>query len=54
MENLINSKFHRSEELYKQAKKLFPCGTQLFSHRPELGAYGQLPIYFDRMKGSHY
>ncbi len=52
--NSTNPNYKRSFELYQKAKKIFPYGTQLFSRRPELGAYGQSPIYFDRMKGSHF
>ena len=40
----INKKFKRSVELYKQARELFPYGTQLFSRRPELYALWQAPI----------
>ena len=46
----LNQKYKQSSELCKQAKQLFPYGTQLFSRRPELGAYGQAPIYFEKMK----
>ena len=48
-----NKTYKQSIQLYKKAKQLFPYGTQLFSRRPELGAYGQAPVYFERMKGSH-
>ena len=41
-------------ELYQQAQQLFPYGTQLFSRKPELGAFGQAPIYFERMKNAHF
>ena len=50
----FDSKFKRSNELYRQAKHLFPYGTQLFSRRPELGAFGQAPIYFEKMKNAHF
>jgi glutamate-1-semialdehyde aminotransferase len=50
----FNPKFKRSGELYRQAKHLFPYGTQLYSRRPELGAFGQGPIYFDKMKNAHF
>jgi glutamate-1-semialdehyde 2,1-aminomutase len=50
----LNPKFKSSTELYQQAKHLFPYGTQLFSRRPELGAFGQAPIYFDKMKNAHF
>lgn len=49
-----NSEYKRSIELYKQAKQLFPYGTQLFSRRPELGALGQAPVYFEKMKDAHF
>ena len=51
---LFDPKFKHSGELYRQAKHLFPYGTQLFSRRPELGAFGQAPIYFERMKNAHF
>jgi glutamate-1-semialdehyde aminotransferase len=53
-ENPFDSKFNLSGELYRQAKNLFPYGTQLYSRRPELGAFGQAPIYFDKMKNAHF
>ena len=49
-----NSKFNKSKALYDQACELFPYGTQLFSRRPELGAFGQAPIYFDHAKDAHF
>ena len=49
-----SSDYKRSTELYKKAKTLFPYGTQLFSRRPELGAFGYAPIYFQRMKNAHF
>ncbi len=50
----LNPKYEYSLELYHKAKHLFPYGTQLFSRRPELGAYGQAPIYFERSKNAHF
>ena len=50
----VNPKFKNSFELYRKAEKLFPYGTQLFSRRPELAAFGQAPIYFERMKDGHF
>lgn len=49
-----NPKYQKSFELYKQAHRLFPYGTQLFSRRPELGPLGQAPIYFERAKHGHF
>ncbi|HBG26089.1 MAG: hypothetical protein A2Y10_00415 [Planctomycetes bacterium GWF2_41_51] len=49
-----NNKFQKSFELYKQAQQLFPYGTQLFSRRPELGPFGQAPIYFGKAKDGHF
>ncbi|MEN8230095.1 MAG: aminotransferase class III-fold pyridoxal phosphate-dependent enzyme [Bacteroidota bacterium] len=48
------SGYKQSYKLYREAKQLFPYGTQLFSRRPELGAYGQAPIYFEKMKDAHF
>ena len=48
-----NKTYEQSIQLYEKAQQLFPYGTQLFSRRPELGAYGQAPIYFERMKDAH-
>ena len=49
-----NKKFKNSFDLYRKAKQFFPYGTQLFSRRPELGAFGQAPVYFERMKNAHF
>jgi len=54
VKNNNSQKYKESKELYEQAKQLFPYGTQLFSRRPELGAYGQAPIYFEKMKDAHF
>ena len=45
-----NPKFKKSFELYDQARQRFPYGTQLFSRRPELGPFGQAPVYFEKAK----
>ena len=49
-----NPKFQKSFDIYKQAPQFFPYGTQLFSRRPELGPFGQAPIYFERAKDAHF
>lgn len=53
MNNTSNISYQQSKELYEKAQQLFPYGTQLVSRKPELGAYGQAPIYFEKMKGAH-
>ena len=50
----FNSKFRESANVYKVAGELFPYGTQLFSRRPELGPFGQGPVYFERAKDAHF
>jgi glutamate-1-semialdehyde 2,1-aminomutase len=50
----FNSDFKESDRLYELAEKYFPYGTQLFSRRPELGPFGQAPIYFSRAKHVHF
>jgi glutamate-1-semialdehyde 2,1-aminomutase len=50
----VSSNYSHSLDIYQQAKQLFPYGTQLFSRRPELGTYGQAPIYFEKMKNAHF
>ena len=50
----FNPKFRVSERLYQQAQGLFPFGAQLFSRRPELGPYGQAPVFFERAKHAHF
>ncbi len=42
---------NRTQSLYKQAKRLIPGGTQLFSKRPELYLPGLWPAYFSRARG---
>lgn len=41
----------KSQELYKQAKKIIPGGTQLLSKRPEMFLPEFWPAYFKRAKG---
>lgn len=41
----------RGQELYKQAKKIIPGGTQLLSKRPEQYLPEQWPAYYSRAKG---
>jgi glutamate-1-semialdehyde 2,1-aminomutase len=41
----------RTQNLYKEAKKIIPGGTQLLSKRPEMFAPGQWPGYFTQAKG---
>ncbi len=53
-ENTGSADYKYSMEFYRKAKQLFPYGTQLFSRRPELGALGYAPIYFERMKNAHF
>jgi glutamate-1-semialdehyde aminotransferase len=48
-----NTKLRKSFEFYKQAQRLFPYGTQLFSRQPKLGPFGQAPIYFEKAKHGH-
>ncbi len=50
----FHSKFEKSGRLYRKALELFPYGTQLFSRKPELGALGYGPVYFERMKDAHF
>ena len=50
----FNPRFQRSGELYQRAQRLFPYGTQLFSRRPELGAFGQAPIFLEGSKNAHF
>ncbi|MBT6837633.1 MAG: aminotransferase class III-fold pyridoxal phosphate-dependent enzyme [Bacteroidetes bacterium] len=41
----------KSQELYKEAKKLIPGGTQLLSKRPELFLPDNWPAYYESAKG---
>lgn len=42
----------KSQELYKQAKRIIPGGTQLLSKRPELFSLGVWPPYYSKAKGA--
>ena len=42
---------NKGTQLYNQAKKLIPGGTQLLSKRPELYLPGRWPSYFSKAKG---
>jgi glutamate-1-semialdehyde aminotransferase len=44
-------KVGKSQELYKEAKKLIPGGTQLLSKRPEMWLPDLWPAYYSRAKG---
>ena len=44
-------KLGRGQELYREAKKLIPGGTNLLSKRPELFAPGQWPAYYKEARG---
>ncbi len=50
----FDPKYSKSGDLYRKAQKLFPYGTQLFSRKPELGAFGYGPVYFEKMKGARF
>ena len=41
----------KTQNLYQEAKKIIPGGTQLLSKRPEMFAPNQWPGYFTRAKG---
>ncbi len=41
----------KGQELYKEAKKIIPGGTQLLSKRPEMWLPEQWPSYYSRAKG---
>jgi glutamate-1-semialdehyde aminotransferase len=47
-------KYRKSLQLYAQAEKLFPYGTQLLSRNPRMAAFGEAPIYFDHGKDAHF
>lgn len=50
--NTINAVIAKTgQELYKEAKKLIPGGTQLLSKRPELFLPEQWPAYYSKSKG---
>ncbi|MCF7844243.1 MAG: aminotransferase class III-fold pyridoxal phosphate-dependent enzyme [Kiritimatiellales bacterium] len=42
---------HSGQNLYRQAKKLIPGGTQLLSKRPEMYLPDQWPSYYKKVKG---
>lgn len=42
----------RGQELYEQAKKIIPGGTQLLSKRPEMWLPDLWPAYYSKAKGS--
>jgi glutamate-1-semialdehyde 2,1-aminomutase len=46
-----DSGFRRGQQLYEEAKRLIPGGTQLLSKRPEQFAPGQWPAYFAEARG---
>lgn len=46
-------KFPRSEELWKKAKKLIPCGTQTLSKGPDQFVAGVTPKFLERGKGAY-
>lgn len=41
----------KSQELYREAKKIIPGGTQLLSKRPEMFLPGLWPAYYDHAEG---
>ena len=41
----------RGQELYLEAKKVIPGGTQLLSKRPEMFLPDLWPVYYSRAKG---
>lgn len=41
----------KSQDLYKEAKKIIPGGTQLLSKRPEMFLPGLWPAYYQKAKG---
>lgn len=45
------SKMGRGQELYEQAKKIIPGGTQLLSKRPEMWLPDLWPVYYSKAKG---
>jgi glutamate-1-semialdehyde 2,1-aminomutase len=47
-------KYQKSLDLYSQAERLFPYGTQLLSRNPRMAAFGEAPIYFDHAKDAHF
>ena len=51
---MSKKKYDKSLELYKQAERYFPYGTQLLSRSPRMAAFGEAPIYFERAKDGHF
>ncbi len=49
-----NAKYQRSLNLYAQAERLFPYGTQLLSRSPRTAVFGEAPIYFHHAKDAHF
>lgn len=43
----------KSQDLYKEAKKIIPGGTQLLSKRPEMFLPEKWPAYYSKAKGCH-
>ena len=41
----------RGQNLYKEAKKIIPGGTQLLSKRPEMFLPNLWPAYYSKAKG---
>ena len=52
MEQKLNENPRRGQQLYEQAKKLIPGGTQLLSKRPEMFLPGQWPAYYAKALGA--
>ncbi|MFC1709969.1 aminotransferase class III-fold pyridoxal phosphate-dependent enzyme, partial [Candidatus Omnitrophota bacterium] len=44
---------NKGQELYRQAKKIIPGGTQLLSKRPEMFLPDLWPAYYQKAKGCH-
>ena len=49
----MKSKNNTGQNLYKNAKKIIPGGTHLFSKRPELFLPNLWPSYYSKAKGCH-
>lgn len=43
----------KNQKLYKQARKIIPNGTMLFSKKPEIYLPGKWPTYFSKAKKAH-
>ena len=46
-------KLDKNQELYKEAKKIIPNGTMLFSKKPEIYLPGKWPTYFSKAKNAY-